>query len=168
MNVLGVLHHGLTVSDIDEAIAWYTSLLDLELVHRQRQDNSYTQALVGVPGAVLEVAQLAIPASPPRASTHHIELIQYVRGRTDSPSPLVNQVGVGHLAFVVQDATSLARRATAMGATVRNPPVDITEGANAGGKACYLHDPDGNTLEFLQPSPSRLKALGASMELGTS
>jgi catechol 2,3-dioxygenase-like lactoylglutathione lyase family enzyme len=41
-----------------------------------------------------------------------------------------------------------------------NPPVAITEGANRGGYACYFHDPDGITLELLQPSVARLHALG--------
>ena len=40
------------------------------------------------------------------------------------------------------------------------PPVAITAGANLGGFACYFHDPDGITLELLQPSPERLAALG--------
>jgi hypothetical protein len=30
--------------------------------------------------------------------------------------------------------------------------VDITEGMNKGGRACYLKDPDGITLELFQPS----------------
>jgi len=41
-----------------------------------------------------------------------------------------------------------------------NPPVAITAGANNGGFACYFRDPDGITLELLQPSPERLAALG--------
>jgi hypothetical protein len=43
----------------------------------------------------------------------------------------------------------------AQGVAFRNAPVEITEGANIGGFACYLHDPDGITLELLQFSPDR-------------
>jgi hypothetical protein len=46
------------------------------------------------------------------------------------------------------------------GVSFRNPPVKITEGANKGGWACYLHDPDGITLELLQPSMKRMAQLG--------
>jgi catechol 2,3-dioxygenase-like lactoylglutathione lyase family enzyme len=45
------------------------------------------------------------------------------------------------------------------GVLFRNPPVAITEGTNAGGFACYFEDPDGITLELLQPSPERVASL---------
>ncbi|MEV5968091.1 VOC family protein [Kribbella sp. NPDC051952] len=157
--IFGILHHGFTVSDIDKALAWYVDALGLELVHRQRQDNDYTRKLVGVEGAVLEVAQLRIPGTPPGPSTHDIELIQYVAEQSDGEAVAVNQVGAGHLAFLVDGIEALVARARAAGARFRNEPVSITEGANAGGAACYLHDPDGNTLEFLQPSPERLRRI---------
>ena len=41
-------------------------------------------------------------------------------------------------------------RIAAEGVRFRNPPVEITAGANRGGYACYFHDPDGITLELLQ------------------
>ncbi|MEO3824732.1 VOC family protein [Actinomadura sp. B10D3] len=161
MTILGVLHHGITVSDIDVAVDWYTRVLGLELVHRQRQENAYTPVLVGVPTAVLEVAQLRIPNGLGRVSTHDIELIQYVQAGHQAPATAVNQVGVAHLGFLVDDVEALAARAGEAGAVLRNPPVGITEGANSGGAACYVHDPDGNTLEFLQPSPARLAAISS-------
>ena len=76
-----VLHFSFTVSDIERSIDWYTRVFGLELVHRQRQDNEYTQILVGIPGAVLEVAQFAVPGVPPARSTHMLELVEYVTPR---------------------------------------------------------------------------------------
>lgn len=162
--ILGVLHHGITVTDIEQSIAWYGDVLGLELVHRQRQENTYTPLLVGVPGAVLEVAQFRVPGPLPRVSTHDLEIIQYIVGGEMHPSPVVNQVGVAHLAFLVTDIHSLHQRAAHAGATFRNPPTEITEGANVGGYGCYFHDPDGNTLEFIQPSPQRLGVIRSVLE----
>ena len=51
-------------------------------------------------------------------------------------------------------------RLVAEGVEFRNPPVEITAGANKGGFSCYFRDPDGCLLEILQPSPERLAALG--------
>lgn len=152
--IIDILHHGITVRDIDEAIDWYTRALGLELVHRQRQENAYTPILVGIDGAILEVAQLALPGGSGTSSSHNIELIQYVTAGTQGSPALVNQVGAAHLAFLVADIDALYERALAAGAQFRNPPVDITAGANTGGRACYLHDPDGNTLEFLERAAS--------------
>ena len=39
------------------------------------------------------------------------------------------------------------------GVKFRSAPVPITAGRNKGGFALYFEDPDGITLEFLQPGP---------------
>lgn len=159
--IADVLHFSFTVRDIDRSIDWYTRVLGLELVHRQRQENAYTPILVGIPGAVLEIAQFAVPGVPPARSTHMLELVEYITppGR-DLGDLATNSVGCAHLALLVTDLEARYERMTALGVTFRNPPVKITEGANAGGLACYFHDPDGITLELLQPSPARLTGLG--------
>lgn len=158
--LLDTLHFSFTVSSIERSIAWWCDVLGLELVHRQRQENAYTPILVGIPGAVLEIAQFAIPGVSPGRSTHMLELVEYVTPRgTVERGPATNEVGAAHLAFLVDDLPERYERMAAAGVAFRNPPVEITEGANRGGMAAYLHDPDGITLELLQPSPERLAAL---------
>lgn len=159
--IADVLHFSLTVSDLERSIAWYTEVLGLELVHRQRQENEYTQVLVGIPGAVLEIAQFAVPGVPPARSTHMLELVEYVAPRGGNFGELpTNTVGCAHLALMVTDIHERCERMRALGVVFRNTPVAITAGANTGGFACCFHDPDGITLELLQPSPGRLAWLG--------
>ena len=158
--IAGVMHFSFTVSNIDRSVDWYTKVLGLELVHRQRQDNEYTRQLVGVPGAVLEVAQFRIPASAPQYSTHMLELVEYVEGKGGHPELPTNQVGVAHLAFVVNDVHQRYERMLSEGVEFQSAPVGITAGANVGGWSCYLRDPDGITLELLQFSDQRMQSLG--------
>jgi catechol 2,3-dioxygenase-like lactoylglutathione lyase family enzyme len=159
--IADVLHFSFTVSDIEASIDWYTRVLGLELVHRQRQDNEYTQILVGIPGAVLEVAQFAVPGVPPARSTHMLELVEYVTPKAERTGSLqTNSVGCAHLALMVTDVHARHARMLEQGVVFTNPPVAITAGANTGGYSCYFHDPDGITLELLQPSPARLEAMG--------
>lgn len=158
--IADVLHFSFTVSDIERSIDWYTRVLGLELVHRQRQDNEYTQRLVGIEGAVLEIAQFVVPRVPPARSTHMLELVEYVTPHGRELGDLAtNSVGCAHLALMVDDIHERYARMAAQGVKFRNPPVKITAGANEGGFACYLHDPDGITLELLQPSAARLADL---------
>jgi len=156
--IADVLHFSFTVSDIEASIDWYTRVLGLKLVHRQRQENEYTQVLVGIPGAILEVAQFAVPGVPPARSTHMLELVEYVTPRGEAFGELAtNSVGCAHLALMVTDIHERHARMCEQGVVFRNPPV---AGANSGGFACYFHDPDGITLELLQPSPARARELG--------
>ena len=153
MTYLDIQHFSFTVSDIERSIAWYTAVLELELVHRQRQDNAYTRKVVGIDDAVLEVALFRVPGVPLRRSSHHLELIQYV-GYDDRVPLETSTVGVAHMAFMVDDIHARYERLSARGVQFRNPPTAITEGANAGGYACYFADRDGITFELLQPAPS--------------
>jgi catechol 2,3-dioxygenase-like lactoylglutathione lyase family enzyme len=156
-----VLHFGFTVRDIEASVAWYTDVLGLELVHRQRSENAYIRELVGVEGAILEVAQFRLPGLEPLFSTHVLELIQYVRGSTATPAdPAPNRVAAAHLAFIVDDIHERVGILVSAGAELVNPPVEVTEGVNAGGYACYIRDPDGNMLEFMQFGPERAARLG--------
>jgi catechol 2,3-dioxygenase-like lactoylglutathione lyase family enzyme len=90
-----------------------------------------------------------------------LELIEYTKQRdTEDHGLPTSRVGVAHLALLVDDIHERYARMRAEGVRFRNPPVEITEGANAGGWACYLCDPDGITLELLQYAPERAGRLG--------
>jgi lactoylglutathione lyase len=158
--IADLLHFSFTVSDIERSTAWYTDVLGLELVHTQRQDNEYTRKLVGIPEAVLEVAMFKIPNLESKYSTHILELIQYVAPEGKTLPLATNNVGVAHLALMVDDIHERHIRMAEQGVQFRNPPVEIMAGTNKGGWACYLHDPDGITIELLEPSPQRQIDLG--------
>jgi catechol 2,3-dioxygenase-like lactoylglutathione lyase family enzyme len=61
-------------------------------------------------------------------------------------------VGVAHLSFVVGDIGAEYQRLAGNGVEFISAPVDISEGMNKGGRACYFKDPDGITLELFQPA----------------
>jgi lactoylglutathione lyase len=144
-------HFSLVVSDIERAVAWYRDVLGLHLVARQRQDNEYTRRFVGVPGAILEVAEFALPdASAPEDVL--LELIEYVEPRGESSPPRRQDVGSAHLSFIVDDIVAEHERLSVAGASFVTPPVRIEAGVNTGGWICYLSDPDGMTLELFQPA----------------
>jgi lactoylglutathione lyase len=157
--LLGVFHFSFTVADLDRSVQWYTEVAGMELVHRQLQDNPYTRTLVGHPEAVLEIAQLKLPGVASDPSTHILELVQYRRPTGDRPALHTENVGTAHLAFLVDDVAERYERMAARGVRFVSAPVVITEGANRGGFTCYFRDPDGITLELLQPSPERLRTI---------
>jgi lactoylglutathione lyase len=145
----GVSHVAFTVSDIETSVHWYEMVLGLRLVTRQRQDNVYTRQMVGLGDAVLEVAEFALG---PGHMGLTLELLQYVSPLGQRPSLSTADVGTAHLSFVVADIDAEYRRLAGLGVDFVSPPVDITEGMNAGGRACYLRDPDGITLELFEPA----------------
>jgi catechol 2,3-dioxygenase-like lactoylglutathione lyase family enzyme len=152
MAVRSIFHVGFVVRDLDASIRFYSEGLGLRLRHRQTQDNEYTRCLVGYPDAKLRIAQFLLPEGDPPESGHILELIQYDVPEGGPADLERNTIGAGHLAFLVDDIEAMTERLTALGAKPLSPPNEITEGINKGGKALYLHDPDGATLELLQPA----------------
>ncbi|RNL77608.1 VOC family protein [Nocardioides marmorisolisilvae] len=144
-------HFSFTVSDMDRSVDFYSRVLGLELVHRQEQSNAYTAALVGFAGASLRIAQLRVPGQPRGASSHDLELVEYVEPRGMPYGGGRNCPGASHLAFAVEDAHAEYERLRAEGVQFVSPPQAITAGVNEGGFTCYFVDPDEITLELVQP-----------------
>lgn len=149
-----IWHVGITVSNLERAIAFYTSGLGLEVRHRQVQRNSYTSRLVGYDDAHLEMAQLRFPGAERSRSGHVIELIEYIEPRGQPGVWETRHPGTAHLALEVGDIHATARRLAQLGATFVSEIQTITAGINMGGFAVYLRDPDGFTLELVQAPAS--------------
>ena len=145
----GLSHFAFTVSDIEDSVRWYEHVLGLRLLARQRQDNTYTRQMVGLGTAVLEVAEFELDPAQPSLS---LELLQYLSPPGERISLSTANVGVAHLSFVVADIDAEYQRLADQGVRFVSRPVEITEGMNIGGRACYFHDPDGITLELFQPA----------------
>ena len=154
MSISGIWHFGFTVSDIERAIRFYTEALGLELRHRQIQDNEYTSNLVGYPGVRLNVAQLTLPGGVSSRSGHILELSEYERPRGGRLPDGTNQIASGHLAFEVTDIDALIAPIERLGGRLVGAPQEITEGINQGGRAVYIRDPDGITIELVEPPPA--------------
>jgi catechol 2,3-dioxygenase-like lactoylglutathione lyase family enzyme len=144
-------HFSFVVKDIERTVAWYRDVLGLRLVVRQRQDNDYTRRFIGVPGAILEVAEFALPDADPSRDIL-LELIEYVEPRGECPTIRRQDVGSAHLSFIVDDIVAEHERLDSAGANFVTPPVRIEAGVNIGGWVCYFLDPDGITLELFQPA----------------
>ncbi len=64
-----------------------------------------------------------------------------------------NRTGVGHWCFMVDDLHAEYARLAALGVKFKAAqPVAIEHGVNKGGFTVYFTDPDGITLELVQPA----------------
>jgi lactoylglutathione lyase len=146
-DISGIHHTGLHVGDIERSVAFYRDLLGLELLTRQESKNGYVAEIVGYPGAEMRFAFLRHPSGGPI-----IELIQYVEPAGQPIDTATKNPGTAHVCFAVRDIQATYGRLKAAGVRFKSEaPVAITRGINAGGYGIYLTDPDGITLELLQP-----------------
>lgn len=154
--LFGIWHVSWTVTDIVRSQRFYETL-GFELVHYQEGKNAYTEKLVGLPGAHLKAALMKLKDTPAGLSGHVIELIEYVSPKGEHLRPRPCDVNSAHLALITDNAPELHRRMVEAGAVFVSPPVAITEGINRGGFTCYMRDPDGFTIELMQPPKWRFE-----------
>ena len=155
--VSGMWHASWTVENMDRTLPFYVDLLGMEVVHTQIQDNEYTRKLVGIPGAKLKAVLLKFRDAPAGVSRHVIELMEYLAPKGVKIDTKPCNVGAAHFAFFTRDVKAMHARLSAAGVEFVSAPVDITAGINEGGCVCYLRDPDGFTLELMQPPAWRFE-----------
>lgn len=146
------LHHaGMTVSDLDRALGFWRDALGMETVVDQESRGGYFEAIVGEHDVVVRTHHLAFGGQGAR-----VELFQFVSPAGGQHRSRPADVGFAHVCVAVDDGLDeLVARLLAAGGTTATPePVVIDRGANAGGRALYVRDPDGHVLELFEP-PAR-------------
>ncbi|KAJ7087601.1 glyoxalase/bleomycin resistance protein/dioxygenase [Mycena belliarum] len=136
-------HTGITVTDIERSLAFWTSIMGCKLLYRVRSPpHEIADQIMGVRGVEMLVAMLEAPGG------YHIELLQYLApaGREHfRPRPC--DVGSVHLAFTVDNIAEMLDGLLAAGCVVNGkaggaPDSDVLY--------LYLHDFDGVTIELVQ------------------
>ena len=134
-----VHHTSFTVSNMDRSLAFYRDLLQMRVIAEQGGKGGYLATVTGFADVDMRVVFLR-----PAEDSDHLGTPADVR--TCNP-------GSGHMCFVVDDISPVYERLRAAGVRFRSEPVPIVAGRHKGGYAVYFLDPDGITLELLQPPP---------------
>lgn len=145
--VTSVHHIGMSVADLDEALAFWRAFLGTEPRWRTVLDRPYLGRHVDYPGVHIDVAFVDLPGG------NVLELLDYdVADKATNADATANPGNV-HLCLEVDDARAAWERAVDAGArpVVPEGPVEIDGGPNQGAQAAYLRIHDGITLELFQP-----------------
>ena len=144
--IQGVHHTCITVSNLEQSIAFYRDLLGLELLFTEESERSQDDRskALGIAGAKVKLAILW-------AGNSRVELIEYVASQGRPYDRKNNDVGAMHIAFQVEDIEAVYQRMVDHGVRFTAPPATIPAGPMAGWRWTYFFDPDGVSLEIIQP-----------------
>jgi len=144
--IVGVHHHGVTVSDLDRAIRFYHDVLGLELVSEPSPvfGGPALGPATGVPAASLRQVCLA-------AGDDIVELIEWATPPAPDGAPFpLHALGAQHLALRVSDLNSIVESLTAAGTRFFSGPNAVDDGVLAGWRWVYFADPDGISVELVE------------------
>ncbi|HJY53928.1 MAG TPA: VOC family protein [Candidatus Udaeobacter sp.] len=139
-------HTGITVSNLQRSVAFWRDVLGFELSHTAHQKGELAQEITGVEGAELKLAVLRAPGD------HKIELLEYLAPADRARANLRPcEVGFVHIALLVDDLDVVLERIATSGWKAAGKPQRLQSGPNAGKRVAYVRDPDGTTIEFMEP-----------------
>jgi catechol 2,3-dioxygenase-like lactoylglutathione lyase family enzyme len=144
---------GITVSDLDRAVEFYSNVLSFEKVSETEVAGTEYEQLQGVFGARMRIARM-------RLGAEHIELIDYLapEGRPVPVDFQSNDRWFQHIAIIVSNmdqAYQWLRKHKVQHAST-GPQLLPAWNKNAGGiSAFYFRDPDGHHLEILNFPPGK-------------
>lgn len=151
--VKGVESVGMTVSDMDQAIEFYSQVLSFEKISEKEVTGEEFEQLQGVFGLRMRVVRMKL-------GDEIIELTEYLapKGRPIPVDSRSNDRWFQHIAIITSDmerAYAWLRQNKIQHASTGPQRIpDWNKGA-AGIKAFYFKDPDGHTLEILQFPPDK-------------
>jgi catechol 2,3-dioxygenase-like lactoylglutathione lyase family enzyme len=98
-----------------------------------------------VPGAEISIAVLKAPG-------HRIELLEYLAPIDRKQfTPRSCDVGSVHVALTVDNLDAVLSAIAASDWHAAGQPQTLKSGPNAGKRIVYVRDPDGLTIELMQP-----------------
>jgi catechol 2,3-dioxygenase-like lactoylglutathione lyase family enzyme len=151
--ITAVASVGLTVSDMDRALAFYTKILPFERIDDIEVSGRPYELLTGVFGARSRIVRL-------RLGDEEIELTDFLapEGRPVPADMRANDGGFQHIALVVSDLTRAYQHLRRFGVehASTGPQRLPAWNPNAGGiGAFYFRDPDRHFLEIIAFPPDK-------------
>jgi len=145
--ILAADHTGITVSNLERSLKFWRDVLGFELSHTAHQTGEMANEITGVQGAEIKLAVVKAPGG------HKIELLEYLAPveRKWNVNLRPCDVGFVHVALIVDDLDAILSAINASGWKAAGKPQTLRSGPNAGKQVVYVRDPDGITIEFMQP-----------------
>ena len=143
-------HVSYTVSDLDRSVAFYAQF-GYEPVNRYAASGPELDVAVATENADMEIQVMRRPDGG------MLELISYVRQPSERAARN-SVVGAAHLAFVVGDIQAAYEELTADGVEFLSEPNTDRYGE----KWVYFRDPDGITVELMQPEADSRRTVSQS------
>lgn len=138
--MIGEAHHyGVTVSDLEEGVAFYRDALGMDELDRTGFDDEAFGTFVDVEDVDVDIAFLD-------AGGCTVELLEYAESGGNANEGVSNDmVGASHFCLAVED---IERRYDELSDSVEfvSPPQTLENGATV----AYMYDPDENVVELLE------------------
>jgi catechol 2,3-dioxygenase-like lactoylglutathione lyase family enzyme len=147
-NVRGIDYFGLTVPDLEAAVAFFVGALGCHELYRLgpfQADDDWMARRLGVDRAAIIPAIVVLACG----TGSRLKLFHYAAPDQDTRLPRNSDLGGHHVAFYVEDMEQALRTVRSFGAEVLDQPTVMSDGPSAGETWAYVRTPWGSQIELV-------------------
>ena len=149
MEATGVTHIGICVRDMDKSLAFYRDALGMKVLGDRATDPSDGGRLHNYKHQ--RKTRRWVSLSYGEGASPTLTLTSHPTESPDGQPILLDQVGITHFSFAVNDVKGLAEELVAKGVELGGP-VEAFTNDNGEMRSIYVRDPDGILVQFNTPS----------------
>lgn len=141
MTVIKIRHTGIVVKNLEDSMPFYRDLLGFSLVSKNNESGFYIDKMLGLKDTIVVTIKMEC------ADGQKIELLDYKTNQLEYRERLINEIGITHVAFEVDDLHSLCRKLYAAGTPFISEPVDTPDGHAL---VVFCRAPEGTHIELVE------------------
>ena len=143
-----VTHIGICVRDMDKSLVFYRDALGMNVLGDRPTDPTEGGRLHNYKHK--RTARRWVSLSFGEGKSPTLTLTSHPGDQPDGEPILLDEVGISHISFGVEDVKGLAEELMAKGVELAGPLEAFTN-ANGEINSIYVHDPDGIMVQFNKP-----------------
>ncbi len=136
-----IRHTGIVVTDLDESLHFYQNLLGFRIEKQMDEKGNYIDKILSLQGVRITTVKMTAP------SGQMIELLKYHSHHIKRKLRKINDIGISHIAFTVDDLEKEYNSLRGNGISFNSTPQVSADGF---AKVAFCRGPEGTLIELVE------------------
>jgi len=139
--IRNIRHTGIVVDDLEASLNFYRDLLGFQIVKQMEESGDYMDNMLALRGVKVTTVKMAAPDG------QMIELLKFHTHLNEQKPRDINNVGITHIAFEIDDLSDEYKRLKDEGILFNSPPQLSLDGC---AKVAFCRAPEGTFIELVE------------------
>ena len=139
--IKSIRHTGIVVDDLETSLRFYRDLFGFTIIREAEECGDYIDAILALERVKVKTVKLTSPDG------QLIELLKYDYPAAVRSQRKINDIGIGHIAFQVDDLDREYHRLGMIGVLFNSPPRISPDGV---AKVTFCRAPEGTFIELVE------------------
>lgn len=139
--IKNIRHTGIVVDNLDSSLFFYCDILGFKITKRMDESGKYIDAMSSLNGIKVTTIKMAAPCG------QLIELLKFHSHPEKQKPKSINDIGIAHIAFEVEDLDTEYNRLKGEGVRFNSSPQLSSDGY---AKVAFCKAPEGTFIELVE------------------